>query len=185
MASTWSQEDFNPRSRKGSDSATSFTDGSSPFQSTLPQGERHCGERPVGRNYNNFNPRSRKGSDHIQLLCAPFRINISIHAPARGATAILAKNFSHFLFTFPNSSPILHFNYHCFMAIPFDPPFFHTLLCTFSGANLPGFLCELQVRTRIFLTESRLSAFSPVISDRDTFRFSNRSLTATVSMLTS
>ena len=110
---------------------------------------------------------------------------ISIHAPARGATAILAKNFSHFLFTFPNSSPILHFNYHCFMAIPFDPPFFHTLLCTFSGANLPGFLCELQVRTRIFLTESRLSAFSPVISDRDTFRFSNRSLTATVSMLTS
>ena len=154
------------------------------FQSTLPQGERRAQNRMllVGKMISIHAP--ARGATHTENygLCFP---EISIHAPARGATAILAKNFSHFLFTFPNSSPILHFNYHCFMAIPFDPPFFHTLLCTFSGANLPGFLCELQVRTRIFLTESRLSAFSPVISDRDTFRFSNRSLTATVSMLTS
>ena len=54
------------------------------FQSTLPRGERriqvsHCRRLP------NFNPRSREGSDTAFGL-SPKIYNISIHAPARGAT---------------------------------------------------------------------------------------------------
>ena len=54
------------------------------FQSTLPRGER----RPAWRRIilvRNFNPRSREGSDarYIRSVISP---DISIHAPARGAT---------------------------------------------------------------------------------------------------
>ena len=77
-----------------------------PFQSTLPRGERLAcltcgvapsifqstlprGERPfpfvISLSTLNFNPRSREGSDQA-LLCLRFRMPISIHAPARGAT---------------------------------------------------------------------------------------------------
>ena len=55
------------------------------FQSTLPQGERP--DVVVCGGYNDdFNPRSRKGSDIIFNI-AVLRAIISIHAPARGATA--------------------------------------------------------------------------------------------------
>ena len=55
------------------------------FQSTLPRGERRdaCGgifEK------NGFNPRSREGSD-LQLPQLALDVHVSIHAPARGATA--------------------------------------------------------------------------------------------------
>ena len=33
-----------------------------------------------------FNPRSREGSDIVQALAYAFHMDISIHAPARGAT---------------------------------------------------------------------------------------------------
>ena len=56
------------------------------FQSTLPQGERRYSVNiffaPV-----NFNPRSRKGSDFGSYVYNGVSTQISIHAPARGATS--------------------------------------------------------------------------------------------------
>ena len=100
---------FNPRSRKGSD--TVLLSGSRricSFQSTLPQGERLDGKEVKGdcgdhfnprsrkgsdfnqskgvKEYGNFNPRSRKGSDDPVITTGTGYGNISIHAPARGAT---------------------------------------------------------------------------------------------------
>ena len=98
---------FNPRSHKGSDSVDDFshtligisihapTRGATPsggsgsknrfkFQSTLPQGERlEPLARPVATDY--FNPRSHKGSDGGDMG-ADKGVEISIHAPTRGAT---------------------------------------------------------------------------------------------------
>ena len=84
---------FNPRSHKGSDffsghliskcqiSIHAPTRGAtmlfsrakqkSKFQSTLPQGERHSGNRPLSiQEY--FNPRSHKGSDYIHYFFSYF-----------------------------------------------------------------------------------------------------------------
>ena len=82
------------------------------FQSTLPRGERQL-HIPFGVKNGNFNPRSREGSDHRlckirtcqtifqstlprgerricgTMLCSD--VNISIHAPARGATTMSYK----------------------------------------------------------------------------------------------
>ena len=55
------------------------------FQSTLPHGERHDGgnhHRPC----TDFNPRSRMGSDKVRRTMTPSYAEISIHAPAWGAT---------------------------------------------------------------------------------------------------
>ena len=77
------------------------------FQSTLPRRERRQAdeESVEGRNFNprsregsdeapawcradivDFNPRSREGSDCRRLDAARFVKDISIHAPAKGAT---------------------------------------------------------------------------------------------------
>ncbi len=78
--------DFNPRSREGSDvEVERMWYKVVKFQSTLPRRERH---RPASKMLSPrfyFNPRSREGSDivHLVMLCAG---NISIHAPAKGAT---------------------------------------------------------------------------------------------------
>ena len=101
------QRDFNPRSREGSDENSHRTaeavmafQSTLPrrerldkyldhlrevtFQSTLPRRERHKIGCKRQRNIN-FNPRSREGSD--ACLLAIVRTNdISIHAPAKGAT---------------------------------------------------------------------------------------------------
>ena len=99
---------FNPRSREGSDLDPLFFSGCFfQFQSTLPRGERPTvasdgakdnifqstlprGERRLRSarlsNSPHFNPRSREGSDLIHTPVHP-ELTISIHAPARGATA--------------------------------------------------------------------------------------------------
>ena len=56
------------------------------FQSTLPQGERRGADKSVWTGGLYFNPRSRKGSDG-EYDNAAVESGISIHAPARGATA--------------------------------------------------------------------------------------------------
>ena len=68
---TASMTDFNPRSRKGSDTSADITD-----------------YRP-----DDFNPRSRKGSDLFGIDTLFFVITISIHAPARGATYRMHTGF--------------------------------------------------------------------------------------------
>ena len=58
------------------------------FQSTLPRGERRrTGILPASREY--FNPRSREGSDCTDGSYRCCKCCISIHAPARGATAFI------------------------------------------------------------------------------------------------
>ena len=90
------------------------------FQSTLPREERRVACVVIGRKYN-FNPRSHERSDaivqppllrdydfnprsHERSDCnAPSgtsSVSISIHAPTRGATAILHKKFVYF-YTIP------------------------------------------------------------------------------------
>ena len=61
----WHLENFNPRSREGSDD------------------EDHGCER---QGVVDFNPRSREGSDRMVLTILG-AINISIHAPVKGATS--------------------------------------------------------------------------------------------------
>ena len=60
------------------------------FQSTLPQGERlHNAIHNISAG--NFNPRSRKGSDCGRAYQSPGKAEISIHAPARGATRSMCE----------------------------------------------------------------------------------------------
>ena len=56
------------------------------FQSTLPRGERLDRPHFVWFLHYNFNPRSREGSDTPIAGSRTFPLEISIHAPARGAT---------------------------------------------------------------------------------------------------
>ena len=66
------------------------------FQSTLPRRERLV-IITICFFYNiNFNPRSREGSDTKAITAQEKAYKISIHAPAKGATAILYNKF-HFL----------------------------------------------------------------------------------------
>ena len=62
-----------------------------PFQSTLPRRERPQAGAADGVQLRHFNPRSREGSD---IMPQPVHIpafRISIHAPAKGATAKITK----------------------------------------------------------------------------------------------
>ena len=102
--------DFNPRSREGSDNPRRRNTGIvGKFQSTLPRGERHLSDDKCAV-AKDFNPRSREGSDTLIIIvsavCIPFQSTlprgerrersgcgwycrqISIHAPARGATRV-------------------------------------------------------------------------------------------------
>ena len=116
-----SQVDFNPRSREGSDfnkykinpiinisihaparGATIIISRSwliLVFQSTLPRGERLLFTNTGHTRHPDFNPRSREGSDD-GIQHTVHRESISIHAPARGATA----------FHTPRESPSQNFN---------------------------------------------------------------------------
>ena len=90
VSKSTANDDFNPRSREGSDSgslhgkkvpeisihapargATRLVlscGGYTEFQSTLPRGERHT-ERKLAYRTDDFNPRSREGSDHGLQTC--------------------------------------------------------------------------------------------------------------------
>ena len=88
-AAMWDSDenDFNPRSREGSDTIIHvIMGGHILFQSTLPRGERRGIRCVRSLRCINFNPRSREGSDENRWEYIRFSA-ISIHAPARGATA--------------------------------------------------------------------------------------------------
>ena len=69
------------------------------FQSTLPREERHITVYPLKYYCRYFNPRSHERSD-VPYILIYFSQVISIHAPTRGATAILHKKFVYF-YTIP------------------------------------------------------------------------------------
>ena len=75
---------FNPRSHERSDIDFPSRSSIFIFQSTLPREERRTG-RHLLRPSEYFNPRSHERSDvkldHLQMI-----VDISIHAPTRGAT---------------------------------------------------------------------------------------------------
>jgi hypothetical protein len=104
----WRGKRFNPRSRRGSDTGATADNtaalgvsihapaggatwgsscplGGSPFQSTLPQGERRVSGGIIFQ-VSGFNPRSRRGSDTQHTHQAAPQPLVSIHAPAGGAT---------------------------------------------------------------------------------------------------
>ena len=85
-------QDFNPRSREGSDAVFP----GSAFQSI------------------HFNPRSREGSDQYPRYYHALP-QISIHAPARGATSILSKIHPMFLTISHNASSFSSFPFHSFL----------------------------------------------------------------------
>ena len=81
----YQRDDFNPRSREGSDHA--YKTGLNYVTDFNPRSrEGSDGTGNICRAYIfNFNPRSREGSDGLPTnLSTSF--TISIHAPARGAT---------------------------------------------------------------------------------------------------
>ena len=87
------QRDFNPRSREGSDVPQSRSTMTGwVFQSTLPRRERR-GTGKWAALQRDFNPRSREGSDRFRRGLAR-EYTISIHAPAKGATASASENIS-------------------------------------------------------------------------------------------
>ena len=77
--------DFNPRSREGSDSAA--TPGDSLPLHFNPRSREGSDATSLNRQPEdtNFNPRSREGSDVFRTE-SDSRQDISIHAPAKGAT---------------------------------------------------------------------------------------------------
>ena len=83
---------FNPRSREGSDRVFLRTNHQQMY----------------------FNPRSREGSDSIASVIM-FACDISIHAPARGATSILSKIHPMFLTISHNASSFSSFPFHSFL----------------------------------------------------------------------
>ena len=63
------------------------------------------------RSNGNFNPRSRKGSD-IEATAHLIQDFISIHAPAKGATAIFHKIMNYYCETPPNNTQINPLNFN-------------------------------------------------------------------------
>ena len=90
---------FNPRSHERSDSDTTAI--KQIWSNFNPRShERSDKEHGViEADQENFNPRSHERSDRYEVLSFPL-IEISIHAPTRGATAILHKKFVYF-YTIP------------------------------------------------------------------------------------
>ena len=111
-------DNFNPRSREGSDVTKACFEPclkisihapakgatrsrrkrgcSGRFQSTLPRRERLL-QASIIKRFDNFNPRSREGSD-TALKPKTLGGIISIHAPAKGATSSLKFTVQNFLF---------------------------------------------------------------------------------------
>ena len=133
------------------------------FQSTLPRGERHIPDL-MRMEALDFNPRSHEGSDtshfifcrafhvfqstlprgerHVRFFNVRDQFRISIHAPTRGATAILAKNSLSFsaknhktIFLQPNCS---------FSICSFSKKLRY--LCIFQSANPSTISCPLPIR---------------------------------------
>ena len=79
-------DDFNPRSRKGSDILWLYHQPQPDYFN--PRSRKGSDNRynEDTEQIKNFNPRSRKGSDLTDCDISGLPQSISIHAPARGAT---------------------------------------------------------------------------------------------------
>ena len=105
---------FNPRSHEGSDDFFAIHLFRNPnFNPRSHEGsdEHRQKHREAQRN---FNPRSHEGSDGRYWRTVS-RFRISIHAPTRGATAILSKIHPMFLTISHNASSFSSFPFHSFL----------------------------------------------------------------------
>ena len=81
----YGSDNFNPRSREGSDpSSVDLRSALSNFNPRSREGSDDTHVQGTCR-FKNFNPRSREGSDNSRLKSLR-RFKISIHAPVKGAT---------------------------------------------------------------------------------------------------
>ena len=84
---------FNPRPRAGGDGSRERVDRNKyRFQSTPPRGGRHSSISVV-RDCHSFNPRPRAGGDYL-LMFHSCHAQVSIHAPARGATSFFGRRLT-------------------------------------------------------------------------------------------
>ena len=81
------QQDFNPRSREGSDHVDGRMDFRGHISIHAPVKGATCDQPSHRAKRGHFNPRSREGSDPIMSFFDPV-IMISIHAPVKGATCL-------------------------------------------------------------------------------------------------
>ena len=77
---------FNPRTREGCDRPGS--DGNTTPRHFNPRTREGCDSSHSKNSdaLSHFNPRTREGCDDALVSCADKVLDISIHAPARGAT---------------------------------------------------------------------------------------------------
>ena len=80
---------FNPRTREGCDQSLRGLCRAG-YSSFNPRTREGCdpGQREIPSRPTCFNPRTREGCDHLRVPALPHR-EVSIHAPARGATVEL------------------------------------------------------------------------------------------------
>ena len=78
-------QNFNPRTREGCDCGRSYRSATTHYFN--PRTREGCDTKPSEEEFQtqNFNPRTREGCDRTEHRRHP-RVDISIHAPARGAT---------------------------------------------------------------------------------------------------
>ena len=98
-----SQKNFNPRSREGSDDGATLSPPANVYFNPRSREGSDLQSRSAFRcSSHNFNPRSREGSDEFHCH-KHLHSTISIHAPAKGATA--TANESVFLCKFQSTLP--------------------------------------------------------------------------------
>ena len=94
VAAVCRHECFNSRAREGRDwPRQRLPRESGPFQFTRPRGARPLAARKDGRSHDCFNSRAREGRDQFTRR-GRSKETVSIHAPARGATAHIVSHYS-------------------------------------------------------------------------------------------
>ena len=72
---------------RGATNAVQYALDQISFQSTPPRGGRHAANTELRYHLTSFDPRPREGGDSVSSPHGSKRDRVSIHAPARGATA--------------------------------------------------------------------------------------------------
>ena len=123
---------FNPRSREGSDFGNFYF--SNKHTSFNPRSREGSDQRWIMHPdlHRGFNPRSREGSDDWVKALKDENI-VSIHAPAKGATAISAKN------SFQFSAKINKLSFYILIFPLFPSPLFSTFhfICAYFRVRIP------------------------------------------------
>ena len=93
-----------------------------------------------------FNPRPLAGDDTHKFQYLALANRVSIHVPLRGTTPQFCPIISKIYF---KNTYISHISPYHYTVFPFLSPPFQPILCNFSGANPPEFLCLLHIRTQM------------------------------------